>query len=68
MATGLTLLDDEVRVGIWGALPEGDEALEEQLEALEFADVAVQRLDGQGSEDCQTLAGEISESDRVFWL
>jgi hypothetical protein len=61
MACGLTLLDDRVRVMSWAALVKND-AANEQLEALDFADVAVQCLD----KDSDALAKAILESDVVF--
>lgn len=45
MASGLTLLDDGVRVVVTGALDRSDSAVELQLEALEFADVGVYDID-----------------------
>lgn len=56
MATGLTLLDDPVRVAVYGEL--GDSAAaEEQLEALDFAEVPI-----------ETIAADASGSVLVDWL
>jgi hypothetical protein len=61
MACGLTLLDDRVQVMSWNSLVKSD-ATNEQIEALEFADVAVQCLDS----DHDALAKAILGSDVVF--
>lgn len=63
MASGLTLLDDAVAIAAWGSLPEGPEA-DEQMEALEFADVPMDRLD----RDIDQLAQRIINSDVVFFV
>lgn len=65
MATGLTLLDDQVRVKVCGPL---DADADEQLEALEFADVAVEHADLSRSEDIHGLAQSIATSDAVYVL
>lgn len=61
MASGLTLLDDQVSVYAWGDLPAGADT-EAQLEALDFADVPVERL----AQDLDVLAGRMLDSDVVF--
>lgn len=63
MASGLTLLDDAVRIVAWGGLPDGAE-VDEQMEALEFADVPVTRLAG----DLEGLAHQILDSDVVYFV
>ncbi len=64
MATGLTLLDDSVSVATWGGLP--DEAdVHEQLEALEFMEVPIIRLDQDGAVIAE-LAAQILKSDVVY--
>lgn len=63
MASGLTLLDDQVAIAAWGALPEGPEVVE-QLEALDFADVPVERV----GQDVEALANRIINSDVVFFV
>lgn len=67
MAAGLTLLDDIVRVAVLGDLDESAEDVQMQLEALDFADVAVQRLDDNDA-GTSALAGLISESDAVYMI
>ena len=44
MASGLTLLDDEVRVAVLGGLDEAASEVQMQLESLDFADLPVARL------------------------
>lgn len=61
MASGLTLLDDQVAIAAWGGLPEGAEAAE-QLEALDFADVPVT----DAGADVAALAERIINSDVVY--
>ena len=61
MASGLTLLDDQVAIASWGPLPEGQEVAE-QMEALDFADVPVEQLD----RDMDALAARILNSDVVL--
>jgi hypothetical protein len=63
MASGLTLLDDAVAIAAWDALPAGPE-VDEQMEALEFADVPMDRLD----RDIDQLAQRIINSDVVFFV
>lgn len=65
MATGLTLLDDIVRVAVIGDLDESAEEVQLQLEALEFADVPIRRLDPVNG-DCQALADLMTESNAVL--
>jgi len=65
MATGLTLLDDAVRVAVIGDLDEGAEEVQLQLEALEFADVPIQCLDPV-SGGYHALADMMTESNAVL--
>jgi len=63
MAAGLTLLDDRIEVAVWGATPTGP-AIDEQLQALDFADVPVSGLaEGDGAAQ---LAARILDSDVVY--
>lgn len=66
MASGLTLLDDEVSVLVEGEL-ENSEAADEQLEALEFSDVPVTRLENVDSQ-ADVMATAISKADVVYVL
>ena len=66
MAAGLTLLDDEVCVTLWGKLDESSSEAGEQLDALDFADVPIHRLCEQTGPDCGVLAQFISEADTVY--
>jgi hypothetical protein len=66
MATGLTLLDDVVSVLICGEL-ERSEAASEQLEALEFSDVPVTRLENADSK-ADAIALAITKADVVYVL
>lgn len=63
MASGLTLLDDQVAIAFWGPVPEGPET-EEQTEALDFADVPMEKL----HQDIDGLAQRIINSDVVFFV
>jgi len=63
MASGLTLLDDQVAIAVWGGLPEGPE-VSEQLEALEFSEVPMSQLD----RDVELLAQQIIDSDVVYFV
>lgn len=65
MASGLTLLDDPVRVVTLGQLPEGP-AVDEQMEALDFSDVPVTRIEGDNG--MLVLAAQIVASDVVYWV
>ena len=65
MATGLTLLDDAVQIAVLGDLDETAVEVQMQLEALDFADVPVERL-RDDTESFQTLAGMIINSDTVL--
>jgi hypothetical protein len=67
MAAGLTLLDDVVRVAVIGELDESSEDVQMQLEALEFADVSLDRL-GDDAAGVRALAGMMIESDTVFMI
>lgn len=65
MASGLTLLDDVVRVAAIGELgDDADTAL--QLEALEFAEVPVDCLDPQSDEGIDRLADAIVQASAVY--
>lgn len=66
MATGLTLLDDVVSVLICGEL-EDTQAASEQLEALEFSDVPVTRLENADSK-VDAIALAIIQADVVYVL
>lgn len=65
MATGLTLLDDTVKIVVLGEFDETADEVQVQLEALDFADVPVERLRGD-TESYQMLAGMMIQSDTVF--
>jgi hypothetical protein len=65
MATGLTLLDDAVRVAVIGELDENADDVQLQLEALEFADVPIECLD-IAADGYKALAGMMSESNAVL--
>lgn len=63
MATGLTLLDDVIRVAVVGELDRNDPDVELQLESLDFADVPVVDVDtGKAAE----FAEMIVNSDVVY--
>lgn len=64
MATGLTLLDDVVKVLVCGELEESAEA-DEQLEALDFSDVPVIKVVNP-NDIVEAMAEEISQADTVF--
>lgn len=64
MATGLTLLDDNVRVTVLGKLDE-DEGTRSQLDALEFADVPVALLK-ESDNGVRELAEAIIRADCVL--
>jgi hypothetical protein len=63
MASGLTLLDDQVAIAVWGEAPTGRE-VDEQMEALDFADVPVDQL----GRDAAALAKRILDSDVVYFV
>ncbi len=65
MAAGLTLLDDHIEVAVWGGMPSGP-AIEEQLQALDFADVPVSGLAEAGR--VKQLAARILDSDVVYFV
>jgi hypothetical protein len=65
MATGLTLLDDQVRVTVLGEL-EKNPANEEQMEALDFSDVPVTEIVDEASFD--VLAQQLFEADVVYCI
>jgi hypothetical protein len=64
MASGLTLLDVAVSIATWGKLPE-DDAVAEQMEALEFAEVPVVALAPIG-DAMAALARQIIDNDVVY--
>lgn len=66
MATGLTLLDDLVQVLICGVLEHSAEA-DEQLEALDFSDVPVNRVEA-AEEIVEAMAAAILKADMVYIL
>lgn len=63
MATGLTLLDDVIRVAVVGELDRADAEVELQLESLDFADVPVVDIDASAP---AVLAEMIINSDVVY--
>ncbi|MDD3518676.1 MAG: hypothetical protein PHQ14_10020 [Chromatiales bacterium] len=67
MASGLTLLDDRVQVSVLGDLEDSD-AVNEQLEALDFADVVVDRLDPAQAVDMAKLATQVGAADAVYMI
>lgn len=65
MASGLTLLDDPVKVLVCGELEPGEE-VEVQLESLEFADVPLERVDDSAVP--MALAAAVTQADVVYIL
>ena len=65
MATGLTLLDDQVRVVVMGEL-EDNEANAEQMEALDFSEVPVTEVVDEAS--FEVLAEQLFQADVVFCI
>jgi len=65
MASGLTLLDDEVRVAALGGLGD-DEDTALQLEALEFAEVPIEHIDATTHAGIGQLADAILRADAVY--
>lgn len=65
MASGLTLLDDEVRVAAIGGLDDDAETAL-QLEALEFAEVEVASLNAETDVGVGDLADAILGADAVY--
>ncbi|MCW9089072.1 MAG: hypothetical protein OQK54_06045 [Gammaproteobacteria bacterium] len=63
MATGLTLLDDVIRVAVMGDLDRADPDVELQLESLDFADVPVVDVDPAKAAE---FAEMIVNSDVVY--
>lgn len=63
MATGLTLLDDVIRVAVVGDLDRADPDVELQLESLDFADVPVVTVDSAKPAE---FAEMIVNSDVVY--
>ncbi|KAA3626545.1 MAG: hypothetical protein DWQ09_16085 [Proteobacteria bacterium] len=63
MASGLTLLDDEVKVAVLGTLDQSHE-VQIQLESLDFAEVPISYL--EPTEDAVQLAASIQDADVVF--
>ncbi len=64
MASGLTLLDDTVRILAWGKLPD-EPAVAEQQEALAFAEVPLDEVD-PSSAGMNELARQIIDNEVVF--
>lgn len=67
MASGLTLLDDEVQVAALGGLGNDTETAL-QLEALEFAEVPIALLDPSIDADIGRLADAIIGADAVYLI
>lgn len=67
MASGLTLLDDQVIVDVLGELADDDETAL-QLEALEFAEVPVVSIDPTTGAGLERLADDILRSDAVYMI
>jgi hypothetical protein len=65
MASGLTLLDDPVRVVVCGELESGPD-VEVQLEALEFSDVPIDRVEEAAID--KAMAQAVTQSDVVYIL
>lgn len=65
MASGLTLLDDVIRVAVIGDLDREDPEVEMQMDSLDFAEVPVVNID-TGTAD--VLARLMVESDVVYVL
>jgi hypothetical protein len=63
MATGLTLLDDVIRVAVIGGIDRENPDVELQIESLDFADVPVVDIDVSNA---ARLAEMVVESDVVF--
>ena len=63
MATGLTLLDDVIRVAIIGDIDRESPDVELQLESLDFADVPVVDVNANNAGE---LAEMVVNSDVVF--
>ncbi|MFA5627987.1 MAG: hypothetical protein WCX90_07705 [Thiohalomonadaceae bacterium] len=63
MASGLTLLDDPVRVLVCGELESGPD-VEVQLEALEFSDVPIERVEDAAISSA--MAQEVVQADVVY--
>lgn len=67
MASGLTLLDDQVLVDVVGELADDDETAL-QLEALEFAEVPLAHVDPRTEVGIGHLADDILRSDVVYMI
>lgn len=65
MASGLTLLDDQVLVDVIGQLQDDDETAM-QMEALEFAEVPVSNVDPTTNEGMERLADDILRAGAVY--
>lgn len=65
MASGLTLLDDQVRIAALGGLDDDAETAL-QLEALEFAEVPVENVDPSTDAGIDQLATAILRADAVY--
>ncbi|MBF0218064.1 MAG: hypothetical protein HQL49_00840 [Gammaproteobacteria bacterium] len=63
MATGLTLLDDQISVAVIGGIDRTDPEVELQLESLDFAEVAVVEIDRDKATE---FAEMIINSDVVY--
>lgn len=63
MATGLTLLDDIIRVAIIGDIDRNDAEVELQLESLDFADVPVIEVEEGGAAEFVRM---LMNSDVVY--
>lgn len=66
MATGLTLLDDQVSVAVIGDLDRDDQEISLQLESLDFADVPVFQVDPGSESDMGRLVEGLGCADVVF--
>ncbi|MGF1642204.1 MAG: hypothetical protein ACFCUJ_01070 [Thiotrichales bacterium] len=67
MASGLTLLDAQVRVLVSGPLDDEDPEVQTQLDSLEFADVPITRLVDPATE-AEQLVEAVLEADAVYML
>lgn len=64
MAAGLTLLDDAVKIAVLGGLDD-TQAVRDQLDVLEFAEVPIGRYGERGVED-PALAVDIIGAHAVY--
>jgi len=65
MASGLTLLDDAVSVDVCGPL-QVDAAVQEQLDALEFAEVPIRQVNPMSADGMEQLAKDILDANVVY--